>query len=404
MRDRDANAACAFGRVTSAGDGFALFRCWEAIGRIAPRLRRRTARCMAPPYMRVLALLFCGILAGCGAAPAPAGSDPGDPTPTHPGVDPDAGPGDPTDVPPPDAGAPKATRAIQILVEPDGRSGKQLVDAIGAAKKSVHVTMYMLTSSDVIGALVARKKAGVDVRVVLNQNMAQGAQNQAAYTQLQQAGVAVRWAPAGFTLTHEKCVIVDGQSAWIMTMNAAYTAPDQNREYLAIDTDPSDVAEAEAIFAGDFSGAPPLSVTGSLVVAPLNASASLLELIGTAKTSLDIESEELSDYRFSDALKVAIGRGVKVRVVVPDNAPTPAAQQAFAAIKAAGGSIVQVHTPYIHAKAIVADGKLAYVGSENLTLASLKYNRELGVIFDAPTEVAKVASTIAADFAKGTAL
>jgi phosphatidylserine/phosphatidylglycerophosphate/cardiolipin synthase-like enzyme len=264
--------------------------------------------------------------------------------------------------------------------------------------------MYMLTSSDVIAALGARKKAGVDVRVLLNQNLAQGATNQDAYTQLQQGGVAVRWAPSSFALTHEKCFIVDGQTAWIMTMNAAYTAPTANREYIAIDTDPSDVAEAEAIFEGDFTNTPLASVTGSLVVAPNNATASFLSLLQSAVSSLDLEVEELSDYRVADALKAALGRGVKVRVVMPDNVLTTAAQQAIAVVKGAGGKVVAVKTPYIHAQAIVVDGKVAYVGSENLTIASLKYNRELGVVFDTPSEVQKVSSTLAADFAKGAAL
>jgi phosphatidylserine/phosphatidylglycerophosphate/cardiolipin synthase-like enzyme len=58
----------------------------------------------------------------------------------------------------------------------------------------------------------------------------------------------------------------------------------------------------------------------------------------------------------------------------------------------------------VHAKALVIDGVHAYVGSENFTAGSLQYNRELGVFFDAPTEVAKVATTINTDFGKGSPL
>ena len=45
----------------------------------------------------------------------------------------------------------------------------------------------------------------------------------------------------------------------------------------------------------------------------------------------------------------------------------------------------------------------AFVGSENFSAGSLGYNRELGVIFDDASEVAKVKSTIDTDFGKGTA-
>lgn len=349
--------------------------------------------------MRSFALLLCGLV-GCSSAVTPARQDPGDPS-VDPVAGDDAGADDPGNAA--DGGSPRATRAVQIIVEPDGRAGKQVIDAIAGAKRSVHMTMYLLTSNDIVGALVARKKAGIDVRVVLNHNLAQGADNEPAYAQLRQAGVDVRWAPSGFALTHEKCFVVDGQSAWIMTMNAAYSPPTSNREFLAIDTDPSDVAEAEAIFEGDFAGAP-ASVSGSLVVAPNNASARVLSLIQSAKATLDVEVEELSDYRVTDALANASARGVKVRVVIPNNTPTPAEQTAIGAVKSAGAKIVETTTPYIHAKAIVADGAVAFIGSENLTLPSLKYNRELGLVFDAPSEVQKVSAAIAADFAKGTAL
>jgi phosphatidylserine/phosphatidylglycerophosphate/cardiolipin synthase-like enzyme len=58
--------------------------------------------------------------------------------------------------------------------------------------------------------------------------------------------------------------------------------------------------------------------------------------------------------------------------------------------------------PYIHAKAIVVDNAKAFIGSENFSAGSLAYNRELGVIFDNASEVAKVETAIATDYSKGT--
>src|SRR5437660_6362080 len=134
-------------------------------------------------FMRWRCLLLCGLL-GCGAHGGKS-QNPDDPT-GDPSTD-DAGemPGDDAgDVPLPDAGPVVATSAIQIIVEPNGQSGKEMVNAIYAAKKSVHMTMYLLTDSAVIGALVARKKAGVDVKVVLSPTLPQGS-NQDVFNQLQ---------------------------------------------------------------------------------------------------------------------------------------------------------------------------------------------------------------------------
>ena len=53
---------------------------------------------------------------------------------------------------------------------------------------------------------------------------------------------------------------------------------------------------------------------------------------------------------------------------------------------------------------MVVDGVHAYVGSANFTAGSLGNDRELGILTDTASEVAKVSSTIAADFNAGTAL
>src|SRR5207244_548991 len=117
-------------------------------------------------------------------------------------------------------------------------------------------------------ALIAQKNAGRDVKVLLNQNFPVGGSNQTVFTQLQNAGVAVKWAPATFNLTHEKCVVVDGHTAWIMTMNATASSPTANREYLAVDTVPADVQEAEDIFEADYAGTT-ANTSGLLVAAPV---------------------------------------------------------------------------------------------------------------------------------------
>ncbi len=76
--------------------------------------------------------------------------------------------------------------------------------------------------------------------------------------------------------------------------------------------------------------------------------------------------------------------------------------QSIAQVKAAGIPIVKLTTPYVHAKAIVADGTVAYVGSENFTVNSLDSNREIGLFLTADVNI--VAAQIDADFKAGTAL
>jgi cardiolipin synthase A/B len=311
-----------------------------------------------------------------------------------------------TQVDPQDAGddaqveAATTTSSVQIIVEPSDNA-QALLTSIQSATTSIHMTMYLLTSSTFVNALIAKKKAGLDVKVVLNQTFpTTGTDNNAVFAQLQAAGVPVVWASAAFNYTHEKAVIVDGTSAWIMTMNVTFSSPTSNREYLALDTDPDDVAEAEAIFQADFANTS-ITPTGKLLVAPVNARDGLVALIQNATTTVDLEGESLSDFPIVSALTAAHDRGVAVRVVLSDSTPTSAMANAVALLVGDGIPVKKLSTPYVHAKAIVADNTVAYVGSANFTQNSLDSNRELGVLASEPSGVAKVAATIDGDFTAG---
>ena len=100
------------------------------------------------------------------------------------------------------------------------------------------MTMYEIDSSTVISALVGRKNAGLDVQAILDGSTTTRSFNMDwQYNHAQHRASSRSWSSPTFTFTHEKTVIVDGATAWIMTMNANTSSPKDNREYLAIDTD-----------------------------------------------------------------------------------------------------------------------------------------------------------------------
>ena len=310
----------------------------------------------------------------------------------------------------------KGTTAITIIVEPDGQDAQQLITAINAATTSINMTMYEISHSGIIAALVARAKAHVNVRVVLDGSSNNKSFNTPAHDMLVAAGAKVVWSNPAFTYTHEKAIMIDGTSAWIMTMNATGSAPTENREYLALDTDAADVAEADAVFEADFA-LHTIAPSGALVVANANARPDLVALINASTTTLDVEGEEFSDTYTGgivDSVTTAAHRGVKVRVIIGNSSPDAAS---IARVKQAGAKVVvtgpmsgsgTMSNPYIHSKAIVIDCvgttcARGFVGSENFSAGSLGYNRELGVIFSTAAELAKVETAINTDFAAGTA-
>lgn len=339
---------------------------------------------------------------------APGQGRPGDPgvVPTEEGEDGGGADGGPS--PGADAEPPLATSAVTIQVQPTD-SGFALLNAIKGATKSVHMTMYLLTDDQVIDALIDLKNAGKDVKVVLNQTFPpNGGSNQASYNALKAAGVSVVWAPPAYAFTHSKSIIIDGETLVVMTMNLTFSSAKTNREYIATDVDPADVKDAETIFDADFKNVTAYVPTTKLLLSPRNATTvdartRLTQLIASAKSSLDVEAQSLSDDAVVDAIVAAHQGGIQVRVVLDgDTLNTTGQQTALAKLEAAGVPVRAVGSPDIHAKAIVVDEARTFVGSMNLTPTALVANREMGIVTDAASEATKVRGVIAKDFAAGT--
>jgi phosphatidylserine/phosphatidylglycerophosphate/cardiolipin synthase-like enzyme len=297
------------------------------------------------------------------------------------------------------------TRAVQVFVEP-AAGARPVTDAIAAANASVWLEVYLLTDTRVIHALEDAAARGVDVRVMLEPSpFGEGpVAPQKTLEELQAAGVQARASDPAFHYTHEKAMVVDAATAYIMTCNLTRSglggsSAATNREFGVVDTDPADVAEARAIFQADWNrAAGPALPDANLVVSPVNARARLAALITAARTSLDVEDEEMVDPGSEDALAAAARRGVRVEVVLPAPSAGAAPSPDVARLMAAGVQVRYSLVLYMHAKLILADGMRAFVGSENFSATSLDENRELGVIVADPAALATLATTFGSDW------
>jgi len=117
--------------------------------------------------------------------------------------------------------------------------------------------------------------------------------------------------------------------------------------------------------------------------------------------TLAVEMEELSDAALTDLIAGAARRGAAVGVVLPAAGRSAATNAAAALLAAAGAQVRYLASPVLHAKAIVADGRRSYVGSANLTTASLDANREVGLALDDPATARLLGEAIALDLARG---
>jgi phosphatidylserine/phosphatidylglycerophosphate/cardiolipin synthase-like enzyme len=297
--------------------------------------------------------------------------------------------------------APAASTGVQLIVEPDA-GARAVLGLVTAARASVWMEMYLLTDADAIAALAARARAGCDVRAILEPHpyQADGA-NQAAYDALAVAGATVAWSSPRFALTHAKAIVIDHVRLAVMTLNLTQAGLTANREYVAIDDGRDDVAAAEALIAADLAGGGTVPAAGRLIASPGGTRAPLAALIDGASQSLDLEMEELSDSGMVDALAAAATRNVAVTIVLPASGLSAASASAAQRLAAAGVVVRQLAAPDVHAKVIAADRRRLYVGSINLTSASLDANREIGLVIDGAGPASTAAETVARDQMNG---
>lgn len=304
------------------------------------------------------------------------------------------------------SGVVAAAGADRLIVEPD--AGIAPVDALlASAHRSLDLCVYELVDPQAEAVLAADAARGVRVRVILDRR-GEEQRNLPAFRLLRAGGVDVRWASPRFYVSHEKAFVVDRRAAVVMSLNLVADDYPTTRDVAVVDRDRRDVAATEAVFDADFAGRTIRAPTGDdLAWSPDRSESDMLGLITSARHSLLVESEELADRTVVDALAAAARRGVAVGVVMTDQ---PDWHPAFDQLRSAGARVWVMHgeTPlYIHAKLLVADagrpGARALVGSQNISVASLTADRELGVVLTAPRLVAAVGRIVERDAAQATA-
>jgi phosphatidylserine/phosphatidylglycerophosphate/cardiolipin synthase-like enzyme len=262
--------------------------------------------------------------------------------------------------------------------------------------------IYLMGYGGILDTLSAKAKAGVTVRVILD-GVSERSANQKYYDLLKAAGVQVEWSDTQFPYMHAKSFVVDSRDAVISTGNYSLTYSIQReRNFVAHVTDPYDVADLAALFDADWQRlTPDLSCT-RLVVSPVNSRQRILETLNGAKSTLVIEQMQFAD---NDVRAIVAQRkvaGVDVRVLLA--APSWISENTDAAnfLKGANIPVRYMTKPDVHVKAFVADGKTAYMGSENMSYTSLSKNREVGLILTDASSVKPIADTFESDWATAT--
>jgi cardiolipin synthase A/B len=279
---------------------------------------------------------------------------------------------------------------------------------INSATKTLDMTMYELVDTTAEKDLASLAAKGVTVHVILDHNL-EAASNQPAYNYLTANGVAVHWANPKYHATHQKTITVDGRTSLILTANLTTNSTSPDRDFAITDTGAKDVAEIEAVFNADFNSTDvtPTSAS-SLIWSPNEASTALVSLMQSAKHSLLVESEEMSDPTIVATLANSAKAGVAVKVIMTNGNNAYASE--FETLTQAGAKVYTYAdnstTLYIHAKVMLIDYGTstghAFLGSENFSTDSLTQNRELGQTTHNATVLSGLSSALTSDVKGGT--
>jgi cardiolipin synthase A/B len=292
----------------------------------------------------------------------------------------------------------------RLIVLPDDTS-KPLIEAINSAKVALNIRMFLFTDETLLGAVIAAKQRGVNVRVMLNPARRTGeSENEGSRKALLDAGIEVRDSNPKFELTHQKSMVVDHQTGFVESLNWEPKDLTETRDYAVVTTHELEAREMVACFDADWAHEDFVPHPESrLIWCPDNGRQRVAAFIDGAKHSLWVQNERYQDTVIIERLVRAAVRGVKVHILTKP----PHSLKAEKLIEGVGGLRIlqdvgaKVHTMKhlkLHAKMMLADGKRAIVGSINLAPGSFDGRRELAIETDDPATVLRLEETAQRDW------
>ncbi|MCE1248418.1 MAG: phospholipase D-like domain-containing protein [Firmicutes bacterium] len=278
-----------------------------------------------------------------------------------------------------------------LIVEPD--DGKaQVLEGINQAKQSIRLTIYEIGDPDILDALKSAAQRGVEVKIIFNYHSFSEAQRGKILDimrSLESKGVKTKVADRRFAHTHQKSFVFDDKKAIIMSFNLQSNYFTNTRDFGIITLSSQEIDEITKVFEADWLYSDITPSEEDLVWSPVNSNEKLIDLIRSAKKTIEIYNEEVADKEILDELIKAAQTGVEIRFISAqligydgrDGNIYGRKKLNDNGVKAKYGDFL-----YIHAKMILVDygteNARVFVGSENFSYTSLQKNRELGIIVE----------------------
>ena len=273
----------------------------------------------------------------------------------------------------------------RLIILPDD-TADAIIDPINAACHGLNIRMFLFTDPTLLNAVIAAKRRGVHVRVMLNPARRDGtSDNDVTRKALQAAGVAVKDSSTEFAVTHQKSMVIDNRVGFIESLNWETRDLTETRDYAVETTKKSEVAEMVRCFDADWAERPFTPETGSqLIWCPNNGRQRIADFIDGAKHTLWLQNERYQDMVIIERLVRAVNRGVRVHIMARELHKLKRKKlfegvSGLRIVHDVGAKVRTLRHLKLHGKIMVADDCRAIVGSINLSPGSFDDRRELAI-------------------------
>ena len=272
-----------------------------------------------------------------------------------------------------------------LIVLPDD-SAKPILAAIDGAGRTLRIKMFVFSDPSLLKAVIAAKRRGVKVRVMLNPARRSGEHdNDVTRRALERVDIDVKDANPAFALTHEKSMVVDDETAFVKSLNWATRNLTETRDYAVVTKRGHDVAEVIECFEADWhhrAFAPGHKT--HLVWCPGPGRDRICQFIDEARHRLFVQNERYQDTVIIERFVRAARRGVKVHVMArpAHTLKKDKLVEGVGGLRIMDDVGIKIHKLKhlkLHGKMLLADGVAGIVGSINFAAGSLDGRRELAI-------------------------
>ena len=256
---------------------------------------------------------------------------------------------------------------MKLIVQPDAGIAP-IVTAIKQARKSVDVLIFRLDRLEIARALEAAVVRGVRVRALTaHQNHGGTKVLRKLEMHLLEGGVTVSRTADDLVRYHAKMMIVDSRILHVYGFNFTLLDMEKSRSFGIISKNKKLVSEAMKLFEADFERQPYTPGYDRFVVSPENARERLAAFIKGARKQLLIYDPQVCDDAMLRIITERIKAGVEVKILGSVEAKWNLHGEPFPGKR-------------MHVRAMIRDGRRAFVGSQSLRRLELENRREVGVI------------------------